>query len=204
MSDTRHTLHEMSMNSVRYSRAVNEFGDLVALGSSRRWDAPSPCSEWSARDVVGHVIAVQHAIVATIDGQRAPMNPMVDPGRHAGQDPAATWTVAVAAISAALDQPDVLDRIVQTWRGHVTVDEMIGYNVGDTTIHTWDLARALGVDDQLDADLVAASLAALEPVADAMRGPGVFGQAMFIDASADAQTRLLGLVGRNRQWSGRT
>lgn len=192
------------MNSVLYSRAVTEFGRVVAQGSGHHWDAPSPCSEWSARDVVGHVIAVQHAIVATIAGQRAPMNPMVDPGRHAGPDPAATWTVAAAAVAAALDQPDVLDRLVQTWRGQVTVDDMIGYNVGDTTIHTWDVARALGVDDRLDADLVAASLAALEPVADAMRGPGVFGQAMFIDAAADAQTRLLGLVGRDRQWSGRT
>ena len=194
----------MSMNSVLYSRAVSEFGRVVALGSGHHWDAPSPCSEWSVRDVVGHVIAVQHAIVATLGGQRAPMNPMVDPGRHAGPDPEATWAAAAAAVAAALDPPDVLGRLVQTWRGQVTVDDMIGYNVGDTTIHTWDVARALGVDDRLDADLVAASLAALEPVADAMRGPGVFGQAMFIDASADAQTRLLGLVGRDRQWSGRT
>ncbi len=161
-----------------------------------RWDAPSPCTAWTALDIAGHVIAIQHAIVAAIAGQRPPMNPMKDPGRHAGADPAAAWLAASAAIDMALVEPGVLDRIVSTWRGDVTVDDMLGYNVADTTIHAWDLARAIGGDDRLDPDLVVASLEILAPVADTMRGPNMFAGSVEVEPGADPQTRLLAMVGR--------
>jgi uncharacterized protein (TIGR03083 family) len=84
----------MTVNSDRYERALQGFGAVVAQADDSRWSAPSPCSEWTARHVVGHVIAVQHAIAATIAGRRAPMNPMVEPRRHAGDDPSASWQAA--------------------------------------------------------------------------------------------------------------
>ncbi|MCU1391636.1 MAG: hypothetical protein JWM34_64 [Ilumatobacteraceae bacterium] len=186
----------MSLDSDRYLRAIDGFGRVVRATAATDWDAQSPCSEWTARDVVGHVVAVQHAIIATIAGERAPMNPMVDPGRHAGDDPAAACADASAAVTSAIAAPGVLDRIVKTWRGEVTVDDMLGYNVGDTIIHTWDLARAVGADDRLDPDLVEVALARLLPVADAMRGPSMFGDLVAVPADADPQTRLLALVGR--------
>lgn len=186
----------MSTNSEQYIRAVEQFGRVVTAANPALWDAPSPCTEWTARDVAGHVIAVQYAIIATIAGERAPMNPMQEPGRHAGDDPVAAWTSAHAAIVAAIAEPDVLDRMVSTWRGEVTVDDMLGYNVGDSTIHAWDLARAVGGNDRLDPDLVAAAIEILAPVADAMRGPNMFADSVDVERGADPQTRLLAMVGR--------
>jgi len=49
----------------------------------------------------------------------------------------------------------VLDRTVQTFRAQETIDNFLARNVVDTLAHTWDLARAAGVDDLLDDDLVA-------------------------------------------------
>lgn len=186
----------MTVNSARYEQALRGFSDVVGQATAESWSAPSPCSEWTARHVVGHVIAVQHAIVATIEGGRPPMNPMKDPDRHAGDDPAATWLDAMATIRAAIARADISNQVVTMWRGEMTVDEMLGYNIGDTTIHTWDLARALGVDDSLDPDLVEAALALYEPIADTMRAPNVFAEAVAVDIGADPQTRLLALVGR--------
>jgi uncharacterized protein (TIGR03086 family) len=186
----------MSENRDRYTRAIEAFGDVVSATDPSAWDARSPCDGWAARDIVGHVVAIQHAIIATITGERAPMNPMVDPGRHAGDDPAAAWRAVQAAVTEATSDPDVLGRMVKTWRGEVTVDDMLGYNVGDTTIHTWDLARAVGGDDRLDGTLVTAALDLLAPVADQMRGPNMFGQPVSVRDDADPQTRLLALVGR--------
>jgi uncharacterized protein (TIGR03086 family) len=192
------TLDQVSDNLQRYIRAIDGFSRVVDGTDTSAWDAPSPCAGWTARHIVGHVVAVQHAIVATIAGEKPPMNPMVDPHRHAGDDPAQAWREAREAAVEATSTPGVLDRVVSTWRGMVTVDEMIGNNVGDTTIHTWDLAKAVGADDTLDPDLVEASLAMLAPVADGMRGPNVFGEAVIVDEDADPQTRLLGIVGRTR------
>ncbi|MCU1390131.1 MAG: hypothetical protein JWL72_3469 [Ilumatobacteraceae bacterium] len=192
----RSTLRRMSANRDRYLRAIAGFGATVDAVDPSRWDAPSPCTDWTARDVAGHVIAIQHSIIATIVGERSPMNPMKDPGRHAGADPVAAWRAAVAAIVAAVGDDDVLHRIVTTWRGDVTVDEMLGYNVGDTTIHTWDLARAGGVDDHLDPDLVQAVLALYTPMADVIAGTQMFGERLDVPSDADPQTRLLAMVGR--------
>lgn len=188
----------MTVNSARYERALQGFGRVVAQAGDSGWGAPSPCSEWTARHVVGHVIAVQHAIAATIDGTPPPMNPMKEPDRFAGDDPAAAWLEALATIRAAIASADISNQVVTMWRGEMTVDEMLGYNIGDTTIHTWDLATALGVDDTLDPDLVDAALELYEPIADTMRGPNVFADQVEVAAGADPQTRLLALVGRTR------
>lgn len=190
------TLRRMSANRDRYLRAIAGFGATVDAIDPGGWDAASPCTDWTARDVAGHVIAIQHSIIATIAGERSPMNPMKDPGRHAGTDPVAAWRAAVAAIVDAVGDDEVLARVVTTWRGDITVDEMLGYNVGDTTIHTWDLARAGGVDDHLDPELVEAVLALYAAMADVMAGTKMFGERLDVAAEADPQTRLLAIVGR--------
>ena len=188
----------MTVNSARYERALQGFGDVVAQATPESWSGQSPCAEWTARHVVGHVIAVQHAIAATINGTRPPMNPMKEPARFTGDDPAATWLDAAATVRAAIAGSDITGQVVTMWRGEMTVDEMLGYNIGDTTIHTWDLARAIGVDDSLDAELVDAALELYGPIADTMRGPNVFAEQVDVGADSDAQTRLLALVGRRR------
>ena len=188
----------MTVNSARYERALQGFGEVVAQATSDSWSAQSPCEQWTARHVVGHVIAVQHAIATTIEGTHPPMNPMKEPDRFAGDDPAATWFDAASTVRAAIAGSDISNHVVTMWRGEMTVDEMLGYNIGDTTVHTWDLARALGIDDSLDPELVAAALELYEPIADSMRGPNVFADLVTVDDAADPQTRLLALVGRTR------
>lgn len=130
-------------------------------------------------------------------GVEPTVDPMERPDEHAGNDPYATWASARDDAFAALDRPGVLHRTIETWRGPATVDVAIGQNVGDTLIHSWDLARALGVDDRLDAKLVAHTLRVLEPIADGMRNSMVFGPLVAVRTDADEQTRLLALTGRN-------
>ena len=66
----------------------------------------------------------------------------------------------------------------------------------DTLVHTWDLARAAGVDERLDPDSVRHVEAFLAGAGDAIRSPGGFGPALEPPAGADDQTRLLCLAGR--------
>jgi uncharacterized protein (TIGR03083 family) len=39
-----------------YLRAQDEFDAILAAVSPQAWDRPSACTEWTVRDVVGHVI----------------------------------------------------------------------------------------------------------------------------------------------------
>jgi uncharacterized protein (TIGR03086 family) len=57
----------------------------------------------------------------------------------------ATAFTAPAASAATLDHP--LNRM--------SADQALAVRTADTTIHTWDLARAIGAPDRLDEDLVA-------------------------------------------------
>lgn len=186
----------MSDNLRWFTKALYQMDHVVRLAPEGAWSQASPCEGWTARHVLGHVNAIQRFIEASINDAEAPMNPMENPDRHVGADPAADWAATRDAVLAALDRPGVLHKVVDTFRGKQEVDQFIGFNVADTTIHAWDLARALGVDDRLDAGLVERVTALVAPVADKMRNPMVFADAVAVAAKADPQTKLLGIVGR--------
>ncbi len=187
----------MSEQLRMYTRALYGFDHVARLAPADAWDRPTPCEGWTARHVIGHVIAIQRYIESRVRGVEPPMDPMTEPQRHAGDDPYAAWAAARDAVLEAVDHPHVLDRVVASFSGQRRVDDLIGFNVGDTTVHSWDLARALGVDDRLDPALVDRALQLIVPIADGMRRPKVFGAAVEAAEDADAQTRLLALTGRD-------
>jgi len=67
--------------------------------------------------------------------------------------------------------------------------------VNELTVHAWDLARAIRVDDQLDSNLAQWIYDHLSPLRDAI---ALSGFATPVQPSEDAapETRLLHLVGR--------
>jgi uncharacterized protein (TIGR03086 family) len=92
----------------------------------------------------------------------------------------------------------VLDATVTTFGRQVDVGDLIGMNPLDTTVHGWDLARATGVDDRLDAGLVRYCLTLVDAL-DAEGGPGRDPRdfAPALDRPpGDEQASLLAAVGR--------
>jgi uncharacterized protein (TIGR03086 family) len=75
------------------------------------------------------------------------------------------------------------------------------FYTADVFMHTWDLARATGQDDTLDADLCATLLAGMEPIEEMMRSSGQYGPRVEVPEGSDAQTRLLGFIGRDPLWT---
>ena len=105
------------------------------------------------------------------------------------------WS-AWAAVLAALDAPGVLDHTVQTFRAEETVDNFLAWNVVDTLAHTWDLARAGRVADQLDDDLVAHATEQATPVIAAMRQPPFFSADVVVTSDPSPTVQFLALLGR--------
>jgi hypothetical protein len=68
-------------------------------------------------------------------------------------------------------------------------------------MHTWDLARATGQDDRLDPGFCAQLLGGMEPMEEVIRSSGHYGPRVEVPADADAQTRLLGFIGRDPFWT---
>src|SRR5690606_26553207 len=74
-------------------------------------------------------------------------------GDQLGADPVATWDAAVAASIAAFAAPGVLDATVELSSGTRPTAEYCWEMTTDALIHSWDLARAIGADETLDAEL---------------------------------------------------
>ncbi|GAC1534680.1 MAG: hypothetical protein NVS3B12_15780 [Acidimicrobiales bacterium] len=114
-----------------------------------------------------------------------------------GDDPVAAWRRGCQELDEALDQPGALDGPVEYRFGPVTGRVLIDVRVFDMTVHTWDLARGLGADEDLGESLVSWAL-------DQLAGPLQFVLQAFIDAGPppdnDAgQERLLRLCGRSSE-----
>jgi uncharacterized protein (TIGR03086 family) len=180
----------MSEHGVRYARVAEGFSARVDEIAADQWDAPTPCPLWTVRDLVGHVVAVHRAIVADRDVAPAPP-PATD------TDLAAAWHGATADVMAALADPERATAPVTGRFAPMPFEQLVGMlGCFDTLVHTWDLARAIGADERLDAGAVAFSFEALRPNDDAIRGEGSYGPKLEPPPGADEQARFLAFLGR--------
>ena len=70
----------------------------------------------------------------------------------------------------------------------------------DVLVHTWDLARATGQDDTLDAELAGSVLEGFVMMGDALVASGHFGPAVAVADDAPVQVRLVAASGRDPGW----
>jgi uncharacterized protein (TIGR03086 family) len=175
----------------------------VADGFTRRvvgatdWDAPAPVDGWTARDVVGHLVGWFPGFLEAGTGIRLASGPSVD------DDPVAAWLTQADAVQQLLDDPAYAGRMLSNPHvGDVPLPEAIDrFYTADVFMHTWDLARATGQDETLDAATCAAMLAGMEPMDEMLRASGQYGPRVDVPDDADPQTRLIGFIGRDPSWS---
>jgi uncharacterized protein (TIGR03086 family) len=179
-----------------FERAVTRFGDRVtAIGD--RWAAPTPDTEWDVRALVNHVLAENLWAPPLLAGNTiADVGDRFD-GDQLGDDPDTAWVAAAQSSIAAVAQAGALDRTVHVSFGDISGREYVSQLVCDHVIHGWDLARAIGADEGIDADLVDFAYDFLLPQVGGWRSAGVFGPQVEVPAGVGRQAELLALSGRN-------
>jgi len=175
----------------RFRRVAGRFTDRVSQVPASAWSNPAPCSGWTARDIVRHLVEWVPAVIGK-SGIQFPAGPSVD------DDPPGAWTALADALQAALDDPTVAGQTFDAGPpGELTVERAIGMLVlGDVLIHTWDLATAAGLDDRLDPTIVTEMLAGMQPLDDMLRASGHYGPKIDVANDADDQTKLIAFTGR--------
>ncbi len=179
----------------RHRQIGGLFTERVA--GTRDWDAPSPVSGWAARDVVRHLTEWLPPFLSGGAGIQLPGGPSVD------EDPVSAWRVHCDAVQALLDDPATADRVLANPHiGELPLDRAVDqFYTTDVFMHTWDLARATGQDDRLDAGHCAQLVAGMEQFEEAMRSSGQYGPRVEVPGDAGPQDRLLGFIGRDPSWS---
>lgn len=173
-------------------RAHREFAARVAAVTD--WEAATPDTEWNVRDLVSHVIEEQQWVPWLLGGlstghARSRLRSLED-------DLVAEWRrYSLAATTAWRDASP--ETRVQLASDTVTVIDYLKEQVSDVTIHTWDLARAVGADEQIDLELVEAVWTVFEPQKDALEASGLFASPVPVEDDAPLQVRLLALTGRD-------
>jgi uncharacterized protein (TIGR03086 family) len=173
----------------RYRRIAAELSARVDAVPDDAWDNPAPCEGWRARDVVGHLVGWVPGLF---------LGPDWRPSRSVEDDPKVAWHDLDDALRALLDDPEATTRELDLPPGRMAVDRAIDMIVtNDVLIHTWDLARATGLDEQLLQDEVESMVVGIQPMDEVLRSSGHYGPRVAVADDADAQTRLLAFLGRH-------
>ncbi len=111
------------------------------------------------------------------------------------------WNQIHAAYAALFADPARLTGTVPEFAG-ISKTDLAAFLVGDLLIHRWELARAIGADDTLPPDAVAATADGLHHVPPVMlRGTNPLGQKMMgpavtVSDDAGARDKMLAFAGR--------
>jgi len=172
----------------RYTSLVNQFDARVQAAPADSWGNRAPCEGWTATDVVTHVAGAMNRVAANLTGG--------DPVEVDAADPVGTWNGARDRALGAVSTADLSQTITGPF-GPQPAEQVIGRLMcTDVLVHTWDLARAVGGDEQLDQAAIASAYSGLKPMDAMIRMPGVFGAKIESAEGTDLQTEFLQFLGR--------
>jgi uncharacterized protein (TIGR03086 family) len=182
----------MSEISERYRTVAGHFTEVAKAVPEESWDNSAPCDGWVARDVVRHLVEWIPPFLQSGADIDLPKGPPVD------DDPVAAWTVLSDAVQALLDDPRIAASEFSHERAgrHTLEDAIAMFFLNDVLIHTWDLARATGSDETLDATEVHRMFSGIEPYDEMLRTSGHYGPRVAVPDDADEQTKLIAFMGR--------
>lgn len=162
---------------------------------------PSPCPEMDVGHVAEHLIGGIRYFAQVAEGGAPGLPP--DWAMDLGAEPAGVaFRAALERLTTAFSRPGRMDATYEMPWGPTTGTQLVGFELIETVVHGWDVARGLGVDLAVDDDVVAAtSGGAREWVDDSVRVPGMFGPEIPV-GEASLLDRLVAFLGRDPAWQG--
>ena len=181
--------------------ARSEFARRLRLVTADDWQRPTPCDDWTVRDLVVHVVGGDRLSAALLRGASREDATAIRASTDLGDDAVVAFDQAADDVAAAFAEPGAFDRDIPHPAMDMTGARLLGFRIGDYALHGWDLARAIDADDTLDGGLVQHIWNTISPMAAMMANTGVFGAGPSDRLGDDAplQDRLLDLTGRGQR-----
>jgi uncharacterized protein (TIGR03086 family) len=121
-------------------------------------------------------------------------------------DPGRRWSLTLDRLTQALRRDGLFEHVVEVpavgtnSSSRLDARALVPRLCQDVLVHTWDLARAVGADDRLDPGWCARFVDELPTDLDALSVSGMFKRPFALAGNTDAQSRLLGRLGRDPSW----
>lgn len=167
---------------------------------------PTPCTAWTLRDLLGHMITQHYGFAAAAEGKGAA--PGTWEPRSLGEHPVAEYAAAAEHVVTAFSFEDVLERPFAL--PEISTDltfpgsQAIGFHLIDYVVHSWDVARSIGADIDLDPDIAAIALriAGAVPNGEERKAEGAaFAPALPAPSHADPLDQIVSMLGRSPDWA---
>ncbi|MGW2922120.1 TIGR03086 family metal-binding protein [Streptomyces angustmyceticus] len=188
-----------------HARAVRDSVALVRRITPDDLLRPTPCAAWTLTELLAHMTAQHHGFAAAALGRGQDLSHWtVGP---LGADPYVQYRDAaerVIAAFATVDRPDRPLALPQFSRTRTfPAARALGFHLIDYLVHSWDVARTLGLPYAPAPELLRAALpiAHAVPDDDSRLAPGsAFGPGLSTDHHAGTLEQILAALGRSPDW----
>ncbi len=181
------------------AQALDATGKLVAAVRDEQWLDPTPCPDWTVRDLVRHIIGGNRMFAAILRGE--------PPGASGGGSPAGPgqpgrdllggYREAASELLAAFSQPGVLEEMFTVPFGTVPGSVALHLRITEVLVHGWDLAWATGQPARFPGALAEQELAfSRRALGDVPPGRSPFGPPQPVPADAPLIDQLAACLGR--------
>ncbi|MDG5806625.1 TIGR03086 family metal-binding protein [Streptomyces ossamyceticus] len=133
------------------TRVQEAVGTLVRATAPDHFGLPTPCTDWTVRDLLDHLVWENIIWGGLARGTPPTAGHTED---HLGDDHVAAFETAAVRARDAFDQPGLLERSFGPAPGRRVVEQLLV----ELLVHGWDLATALGHDRDLEPDIARAAL----------------------------------------------
>jgi len=151
--------------------------------------------------VAGHLIGGIRGFAEVGEGGELRFDAKLDPDL-AREVAAAVYRSAVERLLAAFTESGRIDSTYSMPWGPTTGVQLLGFALIETVVHGWDIARGLGIELEVDDEVVRATLAGARLwVDDSVRVPGMFGPEVPV-SDVPPLDELVAFLGRDPGWPG--
>ncbi|MGH3212670.1 MAG: TIGR03086 family metal-binding protein, partial [Trebonia sp.] len=147
--------------------AVRASVELVERARPADMARPTPCADWTLHGLISHMAAQHYGFAAAAggDGDLARWRP-----RRLGSDPVADYRASAETVLAAFSADGVLDRqfpLPEFAAGpNFPARQAVSFHLVDYVVHSWDVARALGLQVNFTTELLDTALRVAQAVPD--------------------------------------
>jgi uncharacterized protein (TIGR03086 family) len=181
--------------------ALDGTGQLIGAVPDGQWQLPTPCADWTVRQLVNHLVGGHRLFTRVLRGE--PLPPLSELGRRGaedqlGSDPANAFRTSADELLAALRGPGVLQGTYTVPAATLPGPAVVHLRTVETLVHGWDLARATSQPTPFPDELAEGELAFSRDLLGQLpesRRP--FGPSRPVADEAPAIDRLAALLGRD-------
>ena len=162
-------------------RALDQAGDALASIQHAELARPTPCGDWTVRELADHLAAAPEHFLQQARGEEVDWSARADVADGG-------WAAHFRAGA---------DDLIHHWHGQ-PADQLAqaDWQTAEVAVHTWDLVQALGHSQELDEEVAERGLAFMRQGLTSENRGDAFGPEVEVAEGAGAYERLAAFAGR--------